>query len=104
MHALCYDISWPAGHVKNLSYDTGTAEPVYHYAAVPSTTYQSYDHGSYGSGGGGGYGGGGGGYSSAYKRRTAEEGREFQSPSTFEFLTKLVKNAVDKYGPANEDE
>lgn len=76
--------------MKHLSYgDTGTGsdEPIYHYAAAPvPSSYQSYDLSGFNSG------------YSGYSSRTTEEGRDFQSPSAFEFLTKAVKDAIAKYG------
>lgn len=70
-----------AVHVKKLtSYgDTGTGD-VYHYAAYPAghSTYQSYDSG--------------------YHRRSTEEGRGMESPSTFQVFTQMVFDAIEKYG------
>ncbi|MPC49308.1 uncharacterized protein LOC123518422 isoform X2 [Portunus trituberculatus] len=68
-------------HVKKLTYygDTGTGD-VYHYAAYPAghSTYQSYDSG--------------------YHRRSTEEGRGMESPSTFQVFTQMVFDAIEKYG------
>ena len=76
-------------HVKHLtSYgDTGTGD-VYHYAAAPAygaghSTYQSYDSG--------------------YHRRSTEEGRNMESPSTFHFITQMVFDAIEKYGEVEKE-
>ncbi|XP_042210719.1 uncharacterized protein LOC121858353 [Homarus americanus] len=79
-------------HVKQLGGygDTGSVDPIIHYAPVPSyssgvgvgggSTYQSYDSGA-------------GGYS----KRSTEEARGLPSPSTFQFLSKMVADAISKY-------
>ncbi|XP_071544224.1 uncharacterized protein [Panulirus ornatus] len=81
-------------HVKYLGYgDTGTGDSVYHYAPVPAyvggghSSYQSYDSSA-----------------SGYSKRSAKDGRNLQSPSTFQFLTKMVADAIEKYGAVDEDE
>lgn len=67
--------------------DVGTGE-VYHYAAAPTysaghSTYQSYDSG--------------------YHRRSTEEGRGMESPSTFQFITQMVFDAIEKYGEVEKE-
>lgn len=67
--------------------DSGTGE-IYHYSAAPAysaghSTYQSYDSG--------------------YRRRSTEEGRGMESPSTFQFLTQMVFDAIEKYGEVQKE-
>lgn len=86
-----------AAHIKSLGDfgDSGTGD-VYHYAPVPAyvggggsghSSYQSYDSSA-----------------SGYSKRSAKDGRDFQSPSTFQFLTKMVSDAIDKYGKVDQEE
>lgn len=66
---------------------------MYHYAAAPvyapPSTYHSYDDGYHEDG---------------YHRRTADEGRNLDSPSTFQYLSKMVTNAIEKYSAIDQEE
>lgn len=65
---------------------------MYHYAAAP--VYAPPIHSTYGDG----YSKGG------YHRRSTDEARNLESPSNFQFLSKMVTDAIGKYTEVDQAE